>query len=80
MQSFESGIVIGDGEYVDPLDSFSLTDVRIYKPYFTSKITVQVDLTEAHIETEEWATSFKKKDTKEEVLCEVFNNLRLKAL
>lgn len=48
-----------------PLNLFSLVGVGIYKLSANSKIKVLVEPAEAHIESEEWVTSFEKRAKKQ---------------
>lgn len=52
-QSFGSGIVIGGGQCVVPLDPFSLVGVGIYKESFSSKIMTLVELAKTYFENKE---------------------------
>lgn len=78
-RSSEGGIDNGEGELVVPLDPFGLVGVGIFKRSFSSESTVLIALAEAHFESAEWAASFEKEATKEEVLSEVCNNGVLRA-
>lgn len=67
-QNFGSKIDIDDGYCVFPLDMLVLVGVSIYKQSFTFGSTMQMELAEAHFESKEWITSFKKGATKAEML------------
>lgn len=43
------------------LDRFSLVDASINKRSFTSKTTLQIDVSEAHLKYEEWVVTFGKR-------------------
>lgn len=79
-QSSVSGSDPGVEERTVPLDLFSLVEIRIYKRSFASQGKALVKLEEIHLETAEWAASFEKNATEEEVVTDVSNSGAWKAL
>lgn len=78
-QSSGNSIDIGGGERLVLLDQFSVVCVGSFKRSFNCHSTLLVNIKEAHFEIVEWAASYEKDGTKEELLREVSNNDVLKA-